>query len=44
MKDNLIKGIRMTVVLLVLLTVVYPLSVWAIGKFAPNNGNGEVVS
>lgn len=43
MKDNLIKGIRMTVVLLVLLVVIYPLSVWAIAQLAPNNGKGEIV-
>ena len=44
MKNNLIKGIRMTAVLLVLFMVVYPLSLWAIAQFAPNNGNGEVVT
>ena len=44
MKDNLIKGIRMTVVLLVLFTVIYPLSVWAVAQLAPNNGKGEIVS
>lgn len=33
----------MTVVLLVLFTVVYPLFVWAIAQLAPNNGKGEVV-
>ena len=44
MKNNLLKGIRMTVVLLVLFTVIYPLSISAIAKLAPNNGKGEVVS
>ena len=44
MKENLIKGIRMTVVLLVLFVVIYPLSVWAIAQLAPNNGKGEVVA
>lgn len=44
MKNNLIKGIRMTVVLVVLFTVIYPLSVWAVAQLAPNNGKGEVVS
>ena len=44
MKDNLIKGIRMTLVLLVLLVVIYPLSVWAIAQMAPNNGKGEIVA
>lgn len=44
MKNNLIKGIRMTVVLVVLFTVIYPLSVWAVAQLAPNNGKGEIVS
>ena len=44
MKNNLIKGIRMTAVLLVVFTVIYPLSVWAVAQLAPNNGKGEVVS
>lgn len=34
----------MTVVLLVLFVVIYPLSVWAVAQLAPNNGKGEVVS
>ena len=44
MKDNLIKGVRMTVVLVVLFMVIYPLTVWAIAQLAPNNGKGEVIS
>lgn len=34
----------MTVVLLVLFTVIYPLSVWAVAQLAPNKGKGEIVS
>lgn len=44
MKNNLIIGIRMTVVLLVLFVVIYPLSVWSIAQFTPNKGKGEIVS
>ncbi len=33
----------MTLVLLVLLVVIYPLSVWAIAQLAPNSGKGEIV-
>ena len=44
MKNNLIIGIRMTVVLLVLFMVIYPISVWAVAQLAPNNGKGEVVA
>ena len=34
----------MTAVLLVLFTVIYPLSVWAVAQLAPNKGKGEIVS
>ena len=34
----------MTLVLLVVLGVIYPLLVWAIAQLAPNNGKGEVVA
>lgn len=44
MKTNLIQGIKMTVLLLVLFTVIYPLSVWAIAQVAPNNGKGEKIN
>ena len=44
MKNNLIIGIRMTVVMLVLFMVIYPLSVWAVAQLAPNNGKGEEVA
>ena len=44
MKKNIVIGIKMTLVLLVLLTVIYPLTVLAVAQIAPNNGRGEVVS
>lgn len=34
----------MTAVLLVVFTVIYPLSVWAVAQLAPNNGKGELIS
>ena len=34
----------MTVVMLVLFMVIYPLSIWAIAQLAPNSGKGELVS
>ncbi|MBC7891831.1 MAG: K(+)-transporting ATPase subunit C [Sphingobacteriaceae bacterium] len=44
MKNHLSPALRLTLVLLVLLAVVYPLLVAAIGKLAPGGGDGETVS
>jgi len=44
MKTNIIQGLKMTVLLIVLFTVIYPLSVWAIAQVAPNNGKGAKVT
>lgn len=43
MKENIIPTIRLTVIMLLLFAVVYPLVVWAIAQLAPGNGKGEVV-
>lgn len=44
MKNHLSPAIRLTLVLLVLLAVLYPLLVAAIGKLTPGGGEGETVS
>lgn len=44
MKNHLSPAIRLTLVLLVLLAVVYPLVVAAIGKLTPGGGAGETVT
>jgi len=44
MKNHLSPAIRLTLVLLVLLAVIYPLIVAAIGKLAPGGGDGETIS
>ncbi len=44
MKNHLSPALRLTLVLLVLLAVLYPLLVAAIGKLAPGGGAGETVS
>ncbi|MFT4154847.1 K(+)-transporting ATPase subunit C [Parafilimonas sp.] len=44
MKQYLLPSIKLTVVLLVLCSVIYPLLVMAIGKFTPGGGDGETVS
>ena len=44
MKNHLSPALRLTLVLLVLLAVVYPLVVAALGKLTPGGGAGETVS
>ena len=44
MKQYILPSIKLTVVLLVLCSVIYPLAVAAIGKLTPGNGDGETVS
>ncbi len=44
MKNHLSPALRLTLVLLVLLAVLYPLLVAAIGKLAPGGGGGETIS
>ena len=43
MKKNIIQSIRLTLVLLVLLCVVYPISIALTGKFSRGNGGGETI-
>lgn len=43
MKKNIISAIRLTVATLLLFAVVYPVCVWGVAQFAPNNGKGEVI-
>lgn len=44
MKRNILQGIKITVILMVLFTVIYPLSVWSVAQIAPNSGKGELIS
>lgn len=43
MKKNIISAMRLTLVMLVFLVVIYPLAIWGIAQFAPNQGKGEVI-
>jgi K+-transporting ATPase ATPase C chain len=43
MKTNIIKAIRITLVLTVLLCVIYPLFIAAAGKLSKGQGNGETI-
>ena len=44
MKKNIIQSIRLTLVLLVLLCVIYPISIALAGKFSKGNGGGEKIT
>ncbi|RVU00672.1 potassium-transporting ATPase subunit KdpC [Mucilaginibacter limnophilus] len=44
MKAYIIQSIRLTLVLMVLLCVIYPLTIALAGKFSKGKGNGETIS
>jgi len=44
MKQYILPSLKLTLVLLVICSVVYPLLVAAVGKLAPGNGDGETIS
>jgi K+-transporting ATPase ATPase C chain len=44
MKTHIFPALRLTLVLLILLSVVYPLVLAGIGKLAPGEGKGETIS
>lgn len=43
MKKNILPAIKLTVVMILFFTVIYPLAVWGIAQFSPNAGKGEVI-
>lgn len=43
MKKYIVPAIKLTLVLLVLLCVIYPLAVWGVAQLAPNAGKGQTV-
>lgn len=43
MKKNILPAIRLTVILIIFLAVVYPLTVWSIAQFSSNAGKGRVI-
>jgi K+-transporting ATPase ATPase C chain len=44
MKQYILPSLKLTMVLLVLCSVIYPLFIMAVGKLSPGNGDGETVS
>lgn len=43
MKNHIVPALRLTLVMLVLLAVIYPLLVWGVATLAPGAGKGETV-
>jgi K+-transporting ATPase ATPase C chain len=43
-KKNLLISIKLTVVMLIICSVIYPLFIAAVGKATPGGGNGETIS
>ncbi|SJN46831.1 K(+)-transporting ATPase subunit C [Sphingobacterium sp. JB170] len=43
MKKHILPALKLTVVMIVFFTVIYPLAVWGIAQFAPNAGKGEII-
>jgi len=43
MKKHILPAIKLTAVTIVFFAVIYPLAVWGIAQFAPNNGKGEII-
>lgn len=43
MKQHILPAIKLTVITILLFAVIYPLAVWSMALFAPNNGNGEII-
>lgn len=43
MKNHILPAIKLTVVTIIFFAIVYPLAVWGVAQFAPNQGKGEVI-
>ncbi len=43
MKKHILPAIKLTAVMILFFTVIYPLAVWGIAQFAPNFGKGEII-
>lgn len=43
MKQHIIPAIRLTVAILLLFAVIYPVAVWGIAQLSPNQGKGEII-
>ena len=43
MKKHILPAIKLTVVMIIFFSVIYPFTIWAIAQFSPNAGKGEIV-
>ena len=43
MKNNIFPAIRLTLVMILFLSIIYPIAVWSIAQLSPNQGKGEVI-
>lgn len=43
MKKHILPAVKLTAVTILFFAVIYPLAVWGIAQFAPNNGKGEII-
>ncbi|WP_159634576.1 K(+)-transporting ATPase subunit C [Sphingobacterium composti Ten et al. 2007 non Yoo et al. 2007] len=43
MKKHILPAIKLTAVMILFFTVIYPLAVWGIAQLAPNAGKGEII-
>ena len=44
MNSHIFPAIKLSLLCLVLFSIIYPLSVWAVAQMAPNRGRGEIVN
>lgn len=44
MKKNLVISLKLTLVMIILCSVLYPLLIAAVGKVTPGGGKGETIS
>ena len=44
MKQNILPAIKLSILLLVVFAVIYPLIIWVAAQATPNNGKGEVAT
>ncbi|CAD7813221.1 Potassium-transporting ATPase KdpC subunit [Chryseobacterium aquaeductus] len=43
MKKHILPAIKLTVLCIILFTVIYPVSIWAIAQLSDNQGRGEII-
>lgn len=43
MRKQILPAIKLTLVMILIFAVCYPLAIWGIAQFAPNSGKGEII-